>query len=74
MPQENQSEIFIRLLGDALQADRLLRRSSTVRGNDIQAKRRQRGLSAQADDGGPRHAPLDCVQMMAAGLIGPQDG
>ncbi len=74
MPQENQSEIFIRLLRDVVQADRLQRRSTSSLTLQTDAKRMRR--TTRRDHAYARHdmSTLDCVQMMAAGLSDPQSG
>jgi hypothetical protein len=74
MPQENKSEIFIRLLGDAVQADRLLRKSVMSLTHKTSAKRIPRIFQPDIDDAVHASGPLDCVQMMASGWPDPQNG
>lgn len=66
MPQENQSEIFIRLLADALQADRLTRKASKSRNYKDSVKRSDRLFKSDLDDAMHAIGPLDCVQLMAS--------
>lgn len=65
MPHESQSEIFIRLLGDAVRADRLIRKSNKA--SQFKNKPKQTRRLFQPDI-------LDCVQLMAAGASNPQNG
>jgi hypothetical protein len=74
MPQENKSEIFIRLLGDAVQADRLIRKSVMSLTHKTPAKRTLRIFQPDIDDAMHAFGPLDCVQMMASGWSDPQTG
>lgn len=67
MPQENRSEIFIRLLNDAWEADRLIHKSKTFNSIKSNAKRRQRLFQPEIDNVMHAFGPLDCVQMMASG-------
>lgn len=69
MPAEHQAEMFIRLLADALEADRLVERAILTLQHRQNAKRRQLCRSDL------NHAlasiePLDCVQMMATKIQG----
>ncbi|HEY9021319.1 MAG: hypothetical protein QUV10_10535 [Paracoccaceae bacterium] len=74
MPHESQSEIFIRLLGDAVQADRLVRTSNKASQLKDKVKRTRRLFQPDIDDAMYAIGPLDCVQLMAAGAINPQNG
>lgn len=74
MPQENKSEIFIRLLGDAVQADRLIRKSVMSLTHKASARRTPRIFQSDIDDAMHAMGPLDCVQMMASGWPDPQSG
>jgi hypothetical protein len=66
MPQENQSELFIRLLGDAVQADRLSRKSATSRRHRDRAGSARRVAQPDLDAAIYAMGPLDCVQLMAS--------
>lgn len=72
MPQENKSETFIRLLGDALQADRLIRKSVMSLTRRPPAKRTPRMFQPDIDDAMHANGPVDCVEMMASGWPDPQ--
>jgi len=67
MSRENQSEIFIRLLSDAVQADRLIRKSVMSLSDNAPAKRRTRIFQPDIEDAMHAIGPLDCVQLMASG-------
>lgn len=70
MHVENQSELFIRLLADALNADRLGR--TAIGSSQDRAVARRSMQLARSDHKLAMHAaePLDCVQLMS---LGPND-
>jgi hypothetical protein len=73
MPKENQSEIFIRLLSDALDADRLVRRAVTSPSLGPNGRRAGRLFQPRLDDAMHAFGPLDCVQLMSSGPAHPQN-
>jgi len=67
MPQENRSEIFIRLLNDAWEADCLIRKSRKSNAIKDNAKQTHRLFQPDIDNAMHAFGPLDCVQLMASG-------
>lgn len=66
MPQENQSELFIRLLANALEADRLTRTGAGSPQDRAGAKRPKQLFGSDHDQAMHAIGPMDCVQLMAS--------
>lgn len=66
MPTENQAEIFIRLLNDALEEDRLMRRAALTLQHKERAAHFVQLRQSNRNDAMRFLEPQDCVQQMTA--------
>ncbi|MBQ2262831.1 MAG: hypothetical protein II336_15845 [Loktanella sp.] len=64
MPQENQSQLFIRLLKDARRTDRMLNKIKRSVHSRAYAKRFKEMFMSDQPRGHNAALPMDCVQMM----------
>ncbi len=65
MPTENRSEMFIRLLADALEADRAIRKELLALQHKARARRFMQLCRSDLSRTLDTIEPLDCVQLMA---------
>jgi hypothetical protein len=65
MPTEKRAELFIRLLADALEADRVIRRELLALQHKARARRFMQQCRSDLNLAMDSIEPLDCVQMMA---------
>lgn len=64
MPAENKTEMFMRLLGDALEVDRSTRNENMKRQNKARASRFMQRFRSDITAVLDRMEPQDCVQLM----------
>ena len=64
MPQENQSQLFIRLLMDARNTDRAITKIKRSAKSRAYAKRYKEMFMSDQPFGRSTALPMDCVQMM----------
>jgi hypothetical protein len=64
-PRESRTELFVRLLREALESDRLIRKAMQMNASDKRVEKFSKRIRADFQDALRLIGPLDCVQQMA---------